>query len=311
MRLFLAGATGVVGRPLVPRLVADGHEVTAMTRTPSNAEGLRERGAEPVICDALDAEGLRRAMVEARPEVVVQHLTDLPPDLNPRNLKRAYESNDRLRAEGTANMAAAASAAGARRMVAQTVGFLYAPTGSGVKREEDPLYLDAPRPFDRSMSASLALERAVTETDGLEGVVLRFGFWYGPGTSFASDGYTANEVRKRRYPIVGDGGGVFSFVHIDDVVEATVVALDAPPGIYNVADDDPAPVREWLPAYAEALGAAPPRRFPRWIAALFAGRFAAHMMTGLRGASNEKARRELGWTPRHPSWRRGFREALG
>jgi nucleoside-diphosphate-sugar epimerase len=311
MRIFLAGATGVVGRPLLPALIGAGHEVTAMTRAPAKSDRLREAGAEPVVCDALDREALTRAVAEARPEVVVQHLTDLPPDLNPRKLKEAYVANDRLREQGTANMAEAARAAGARRLVAQTVAFVYAPQGGPVKREDNPLYMDPPPPFDRSAAATVALERAVTRTDGLEGVVLRFGFWYGRGTTFASDGYTAREVGRRRYPIVGNGGGVFSFVHIDDVVAATISALDAPTGTYNLTDDEPSPVREWLPVYADALGAPPPRRIPRWLARLFVGRFPAYMMTELRGASNEKAKRELGWTPRHPTWRRGFREAMG
>jgi nucleoside-diphosphate-sugar epimerase len=311
VRLFFAGATGVVGRPLVPRLVADGHEVTAMTRTPAKAESLRERGAEPVVCDALDADSLARAVAEVRPEAVIHHLTDLPQAINPRRADRDFEANDRVREQGTRNLVQAARAAGARRVVAQTVAFFYAPGEPGLRTEEDPAFVDAPDPFDRSVAASLALEREVTGTEGIEGVVLRFGFWYGPGTAYAPDGSIAAMVRKRRYPLVGDGGGVSSFVHIDDVVEATVAALGALPGIYNVTDDDPAPAREWLPAYAEALGASPPRRVPTWLARIVAGRYAAYVMTELRGASNEKAKRELGWTPRHPSWRQGFREALG
>jgi nucleoside-diphosphate-sugar epimerase len=311
VRLFFAGATGVVGRPLVPRLVADGHEVTAMTRTPAKAEGLRSAGAEPVVCDALDADALARAVAEARPEAVIHHLTDLPQAINPRRADRDFEANDRVREQGTRNLVQAARAAGARRVVAQTVAFFYAPGEPGLRTEEDPAFVDAPEPFDRSVAASLALEREVTRTEGIEGVVLRFGFWYGPGTAYASDGSIAAMVRKRRYPLVGDGGGVSSFVHIDDVVEATVAALGAPRGIYNVTDDDPAPAREWLPAYAEALGASPPRRVPTWLARIVAGRYAAYLMTELHGASKAKAKRELGWTPRHPSWRQGFREALG
>jgi nucleoside-diphosphate-sugar epimerase len=181
-----------------------------------------------------------------------------------------------------------------------------------VKTEDDPMYMDPPPPFDRSAAATVALERTVTEPEDFEGIVLRFGVWYGPGTTYASDGYTAAEVRRRRFPIVGNGEGVFSFIHIDDVASATILTLDrGSPGIYNIVDDEPAPVREWLPAYAEALGAKPPRRLPRWLARLFVGPFAARMMTELRGASNAKARRELGWSPRYPTWREGFREALG
>lgn len=311
MRIFLAGASGVIGGPLVPRLVRDGHEVTAMTRTPAKAEMLRERGAEPAVCDALDAEGLERAMTEAKPDAVIHHLTDLPQAVNPRRIEAEFEANDRLRKQGTANIVAAARAAGARRVVAQSVAFFYAPGSPPVKTEDDPLFADAPPPIDRSVEALLALEGAVAQTEAIEGVVLRFGFWYGPGTVYAPGGSTAEMVRKRRYPVVGDGGGVFSFVHIDDVVEATVAALDGPPGIYNVTDDDPALAREWLPAYAEAIGAPQPRRVPALVARLVAGRFAVYLMTELRGASNEKAKRELGWSPKHPSWRDGFEQALG
>jgi 2-alkyl-3-oxoalkanoate reductase len=284
-----------------------------MTRSPEKTEWIRAAGAEPAVCDALDGAAVHDAVGAAKPEVVVQHLTDLPPNLNPRNMKEAYVANDRLRAEGTPNLVAAAATAGARRFVCQNIAFLYAPEGASVKTEEDPMFLDAPPPFDRSVAATAAMERSVLDAGGgLEGLMLRFGFWYGPGTSFASDGYQAKEVRRRRFPIVGEGTGIYSFTHIDDVVDGTMAALEhGPPGIYNVVDDDPAPVSEWLPAYAEALGAKPPRRVPRWLARLLVGRFPAYMMTELRGASNEKAKRDLGWTPRYSSWRQGFKEALG
>lgn len=311
MRIFLAGATGVVGQPLLPRLVAEGHGVSALTRRLERVEAIRAAGAEAVICDVFDAEGLREVVVAARPDVVIQHLTDLPPNLNPRNMKRAYEANDRLRSEGSANLVAAALAAGARRYIAQNVCFAYAPVGGPVKDESAPLFTDAPRPFDRSARVYREMEDRITATAKLEGIVLRFGFWYGPGTSYAPDGYLAGEVRRRRFPIVGNGGGIFSFVHIDDVVEATVAALDhGTSGAYNVCDNDPAPVHEWLPAYAQALGAKQPLRLPRWLARLFAGSFATRMLTELRGASNAKAKRELGWNPRHASWRQGIREAV-
>jgi nucleoside-diphosphate-sugar epimerase len=197
-------------------------------------------------------------------------------------------------------------------VVAQTVAFLYAPEGGPAKSEEDRIYEDAPAPFGATVAASQALEQTVLETGGIEGVVLRFGWWYGPGTTYASDGYTAGEVRRRRLPIVGKGTGVFSFVHVDDVAAATIAALErGPPGVYNVVDDEPAQVAEWLPYYAELLGAKPPRRVPRWLARLMVGPAAAGIATELRGASNAKARRELGWTPRWRSWRDGFREAPG
>ncbi len=248
----------------------------------------------------------------AHPEVVVQHLTDLPLDLNPRNLKQAYARNDRVRGKGSANLVAAAQAAGARRYVAQNVSFLYAPEGPVVVDEQARLATDAPEPFGSTVRLHVEMERRIVENTSFAGLVLRFGFWYGPGTSFASDGYTAREVRRRRYPVVGNGGGMFSFVHIDDVVTATIASLDrGAPGVYNVVDDDPAPMREWLPGYAEALGAPRPLRVPVWLARLAAGTLVVGQATRMRGASNAKAKRELGWEPTYPTWREGFRTALG
>jgi nucleoside-diphosphate-sugar epimerase len=312
MRIFLAGASGVIGKPLIPALLEAGHEVTGMTRSERSAETIRAMGAEAAIADVFEPGQVRAAMTAAPPEVVVSHLTKLPPDLNPRNMKSAYAENDRVRGEGTANVLAAAKVAGARRIIVQNSCFLYAPEGDRVKSEDAPLYREGPAFIGRSVRLHEEMERSITEDDGIDGLVLRFGFWYGPGTSFASDGYSADEFRKRRFPIVGDGGGMFSFCHIDDVVAATIAALSAGgPGVYNVCDDEPAPLRDWAPEYADALGARPPRRVPKWLARLFAGRAGATMMTELRGASNEKAKRELGWTPRYPSWRQGFRDALG
>jgi nucleoside-diphosphate-sugar epimerase len=312
VRVFFAGASGVIGRTLLPRLVDEGHEVTALTRTPDKAKALREVGAEPAVADATDAQALEAAVVEARPEAVIHHLTDLPREMTPGAMKEGLARTDRVRTAGTANLIEAARTAGAQRIVAQSVAFAYAPGGAGLKDETDPLFVDAPAPFDDSVGAVAELERAVTNAEGLEGVVLRFGFWYGPGTAYASDGHWANEARRRRLPIVGDGSSVFSFVHVDDVAEATLVALrSGDPGIYNIVDDDPAPTREWTPAYAEAVGAKRPFRLPAFVVRIVAGRYAAYLATELRGASNEKAKRELGWSPRWPSWRQGFREALG
>jgi nucleoside-diphosphate-sugar epimerase len=312
MKLFLAGATGVLGRRLLPKLVEAGHEVTGMTRSESKVEELRALGATPVVCDVFDAGALREAVVSARPDVVLHELTDLPPDLDLRKADEQTAGNDRIRTEGTSNLVAAALAGGARRFVAQSIAFAYAPGGGPVKQETDPLFGDAPWPFSRSVEALEALEDAVTQTDGIDGLVLRYGFFYGPTTSYASNGHTAEQVRQRRFPIVGKGDGTFSYIHVDDAVSATVAAVvRGQPGIYNIVDDDPAPLREWLPAYAEALGAKRPRRVPKLIARLAAGRYATMMATELRGASNEKAKRELGWAPAHPSWREGFREALG
>ncbi len=310
MRVFLAGATGVIGRRLLPILVERGDEVTAITRSPARAAELERGGAASVVCDALDAAALEAAVGEARPEVIVNHLTDLPQELNPRKLKSGYAANDRVRSVAGPNLVAAAAAAGARRVVAQSIAFMYAPQGGPVKDEDAPLQENAPPPFDGGVAAAEAMERATLEQPGIEGVVLRFGFWYGPGTTYARDGYTAEQVRARRFPVIGGGEGTFSFVHVDDVAAATIAAFDAPSGLYNVVDDEPAPMREWLPVYAEAIGARPPRRAPRWLARLVAGRFVASMATELRGASNAKARRQLGWEPLHPSWRQGFKEAL-
>lgn len=312
MRVFLAGATGVIGRRLLPRLLEAGHDVTAMTRREDRAAALREAGAMPAVCDVFDAEGLRAAVGAAQPEVVVHELTDLPQALDPRKTEKQLAGNDRIRTEGTRNLVAAAVAAGARRMVAQSIAFAYAPTGEGFKREDDPLWDDAPWPWSRSVAALRELDDAVTNTDGVEGLVLRYGFFYGPGSAYAPGGHYEREVRRRRFPVVGRGSGVFSFVHVDDAANATVAALDrAAPGIYNVVDDEPAPARDWLPAYAEAIGAKRPRRVPRFLARLLAGEYAVMLSTELRGASNERAKSELGWTPRYASWRQGFRDAAG
>ncbi len=242
----------------------------------------------------------------------MHELTDLPPALDPRKMEEQAAGNDRIRTEGTRNLVAAARAAGARRVVAQSIAFAYAPTGDAPKTEDEPLWDDAPWPWSRSIRALHDLEDAVTRTDGIEGLVLRYGFFYGPGSTYAGDGHLAREVRRRRLPVVGGGTGVFSFIHVDDAAAATVAAIArGAPGVYNVVDDEPAAMREWVPAYAEALGAKPPRRVPAWLARLLAGRYTASMGTQLRGSSNEKAKQALGWQPRHPSWRQGFREALG
>jgi len=312
MRIFVAGASGVIGRRLVPLLVAQGHSVVGMTRSDERAEQLREGGAEPVVVDVFDAEALRRAVTAAQPDVVVHELTDLPQNLDPRRAKEAYARNDRIRREGTSNLVAAAVASGAKRIVAQSIAFVYEPEGDAVKDEDAPIWDDAPEPFTDSIAAVRQLEDMVVKADGIDGLALRYGFFYGPGTAYAADGSLAEMVRRRRFPVLGKGAGVFSYIHIDDAASATVAAVErGPSGIYNVVDDDPAPMRDWLPVYAEALGAKPPRRLPAWIGRIAAGKFTAAMATQLRGASNEKAKRELGWQPSHASWREGFKEALG
>lgn len=312
MKVFVAGASGVIGRRLVPLLIERGHQVTGMTRSAEHAERLRVAGVEPAVCDVFDADDLRSKLAAAEPEVVVHELTDLPPALNPRKMTEQLAGNNRVREDGTRNLVDAALAAGARRMVAQSIAFSYAPTGEGLKTEDDPLHDDSPAPWSHSVQALHALEDAVTKTEGLEGLVLRYGFFYGPGSAYDPEGYYAGEVRRRRFPIVGSGGGVFSWIHVDDAAGATVAAVErAAPGIYNVVDDDPAPLREWLPAYAEALGAKKPRRVPKFIARIVAGSYTTQLATELRGASNARAKAALGWVPRYPSWRQGFREGLG
>jgi 2-alkyl-3-oxoalkanoate reductase len=309
MKVFVAGASGVVGRPTVRRLVAAGHDVVGTTRREERAAQLREAGAEAAVCDVFDAEALREVVVAARPEVVVHALTALPQRFDPKS--DYLEETNRLRKEGTRNLVAAAEAAGARRIVAESVAFFYEPEGDWVKGEEAPLFRDPPGRFAAGRDALVSLERQVLEAEGPEGVVLRFGWFYGPGTYYDRGGSVADEVEKRRYPVIGKGQGTFSHIHVDDAAAAYVAALDrGSPGVYNVVDDEPAPVREWLPVYAEALRAKPPRRVPAWLARLVAGKDLVATATTTRGASNAKAKRELGWRPEHSSWRQGFAKSL-
>jgi 2-alkyl-3-oxoalkanoate reductase len=300
MRVFVAGAGGAIGRPLVRQLLAAGHEVTGMTRREGRAEEIRSTGAGAVVCDVFDAEALRE---------VVHALTALPSRYDPKGDYLA--PTDRIRVEGTRNLLAAALAAGARRLVAESIAFAYRPRGGWVKDEEAPLFTDAPGRFGATFGAVAELERQIVEAEGIEGVVLRYGWLYGPGTYYDHGGQQADEAMKRRLPVVGKGTGTFSFVHVEDAAAATVAALErGAPGVYNVVDDEPAPLREWVPVYAEALGAKSPRRVPVWLARWVAGKDIAASALGLRGADNAKAKRELGWEPAHPSWRQGFRDAL-
>ena len=320
MKVFVAGATGVLGRQLVPQLVARGHEVVGMTRSASKQDLLRSLGARPVVADALDSDAVAQAVASAEPEVIVHQLTALSGPMSvreARHLERsfAFTTTNRLRTEGTDHLLAAGRAVGARRFVAQSfAAWRWARTGGPVQTEADPLDPNPPAALQTVQAGYLYLERAVTTIEWGEGLVLRYGAFYGPGTSisFAPDAVMAAPIRKRRFPIVGDGGGVISHVHIDDAAAATVAAVErGQPGIYNVVDDEPAPVREWLPVLASALDAKPPRRVPRWLGRLAAGEVATVMMTDVRGASNEKAKRELGWKPRYASWRQGFAQGLG
>ena len=321
MKVFVAGATGALGTALVPQLVARGHEVVGMTRSGSKQDLVRSLGARPVVADALDPDAVAQAVASAEPEVIVHQLTALSGPMSVREARRPDRSHaatmtNRLRTEATDHLLAAGRAVGARRFVAQSFGaFRFGRTGAAMYTEADPLDPHDPPVAMRTVQAAyLYLERAVTTIEWGEGLALRYGGFYGPGTSIslAPDAQMAAPIRKRRFPIVGDGGGVISHVHVEDAAAATALAVErGQPGVYYVVDDEPAPVREWLPVLASALDAKPPRRVPRWLARLAAGEAATTMMTEARGASNAKAKHELGWQPRYASWRQGFAQGLG
>jgi nucleoside-diphosphate-sugar epimerase len=303
MRVLVVGAGGAIGGRLVPQLVARGHEVVATSRTEGKAPRLRALGAEPVALDLLDPVAVAHAVGAARPDAVVHEATALAGMGDIKHFDRTFEATNRLRTEGTDNLLAAARLAGVGRVVAQSyAGWPYARNGTPVKTEEDPLDPAPVLAMRETLAAIRHLEDAVLAAGG---TVLRYGGLYG-----SPDDVQLEPVRKRRFPIVGDGGGVWSFVHLDDAAAATVLAIErGTPGVFNVVDDEPAPVAEWLPALAEAIGAPAPRRVPRWLARLLAGEAGVALMTEVRGASNAKAKRELGWTLRHPSWRQGFADS--
>jgi nucleoside-diphosphate-sugar epimerase len=300
MRVFVAGASGAIGTRLVPQLIDRGHDVVATFRQPANAQRLRALGAEPVVLDLLDARAVREAVLTAEPDAIAHEATALGDAVWSRNFDKVFAGTNALRTRGTDALLAAAREAGVRRFVAQSfASYRYLREGGPVKTEDDPLDPTAPGNALESWAAMDYLDKAVTDFGG---IVLRYGVFYGA----ANDGLI-EPVRKRQYPIVGDGGGITSWIHLDDAAAATVLALDQDgPAIYNIVDDEPAPVREWLPVVVQALGAKSPRRFPTWLARLFAGEAAVVMGTDARGASNAKAKRELGWTLRYPSWRQGF-----
>lgn len=315
MRVFLAGATGVIGRALVPQLVTRGHEVVGMTRSASKRGLVRGLGAQPVVADALDPGAVAAAVASAEPEVIVHELTALSGPMSIRDARHPERSaaaiaTSRLRTEATDHLLAAGRTVGVRRVVAQSFGaFRLSRTGGPVQTEDDPLDPDPSGPQQAGLEAILHLERAVTTISWGEGLVLRYGGLYGPGTAISrdADALLAGPIRKRRLPIIGDGNGVTSHVHVEDAATATAIAVErGQPGIYNIVDDEPAPAREWLPVLAAALGAKPPRRLPRWLARPLAGEMATAMMTEAKGAANAKAKRELGWQLRYPSWRQGF-----
>jgi nucleoside-diphosphate-sugar epimerase len=310
MRVFVAGATGAIGKQLVPRLVAAGHEVHGMTRSESKQAMLDELGAVPVVADALDPDQVAQAVGEATPDAIVHELTAIG-SVDLRHFDRDFALTNRLRTEGTDHLLSAGQAVGVRRFVAQSYGaWFYVRTGGPVKSEEDPLDPTLAREMRETLAAIRHLEEAVLDARWTEGIVLRYGAFYGPGTSLAPGGEQLEIVRKRKFPLIGDGGGVWSFIHIADAAEATVAAIErGHRGVYNVVDDDPAPVAEWLPAMAQELGAKKPMRVPRFVGRLFAGEAGVVAMTDARGASNAKAKRELRWRPAHPSWRQGFAAA--
>ena len=311
MNIFFAGATGVIGRQLLPRLIEAGHTVTAITRSPDRVTQLRAAGAQPVICDVFDRDTLARAVRDAKPEVVIHQLTNIPQHLDTRRVDRDFAQTNRLRSEGTQLLMQAARVAGARLFIAQSIATFYAPDSARPATEDVPLYKDAPPAFAGMVQALDALEHTVLNTTGIDGIVLRYGYFYGPGTIYAADGSFVADVRKRRVPIIGSGNGVTSFIHVADAAAATVLAMNAGrPGIYNIVDDDPAPIRVWLPVVAALCGAPRPMALPAIIGRLAAGRWGYYFMTEQRGASNARARQQLDWRPQYASWRDGFRAEL-
>jgi 2-alkyl-3-oxoalkanoate reductase len=308
MRIFVTGATGAMGRHLVPGLAGAGHEVTATTRTPSKVAQLREAGAEPVLVDGLDRAAVIAAVRAAAPEVIIHQMTALASMSSLRRLDQVFAATNQLRTQGTDNLLAAAAEAGTRRVIAQSyTGWPNERSGGAVKTEEDPL---DPRPVPssaRTLAAIKHVEQVVPRT-APEGIVLRYGNFYGPGASEV----LLDMVRRRMMPVIGGGGGIWPFIEITDAAAATVTAVGrGEPGIYNIVDDDPAPVADWLPYLARVAGARPPLRVPGWAGRLLAGEFVVAYMTSARGSSNEKARKELGWAPRYGSWREGFRAWVG
>jgi nucleoside-diphosphate-sugar epimerase len=307
MRIFLAGATGAVGRRLVPQLIARGHQVTATTRTPGKVDMLRGLGADPVVVDGLDAVAVGEAVARAEPDAIIHQMSALAGDMDLKHFDRMFATTNQLRTKGTDHLIAAATAAGVGRMVVQSyTNWPNIREGGPVKTEDDPLDPNPPAQQTQTLAGIRHLEAAVLAAP-LEGIALRYGSFYGPGGSEP----VVDVLRKRKFPIVGDGSGIWSWVHLDDAGSATVAAVEhGARGIYNIVDDEPAPVSEWLPYLAEQVGAKPPRRLPVWLGRLFAGEVGISMMTQIRGSSNAKAKRELGWEPAWPSWRDGFRHGL-
>lgn len=312
MKIFVAGGTGAIGRRLVPLLLADGHEVTVSTRSPSRFPAIRAQGANPVVLDGLNNESARQAIIEARPDAVIHQMTAIPTNLNLRKFDAEFAVTNRLRSEGTEHLIAASREAGSQIFIAQSyTGWPNERSGGRVKTEEDPLDSNPPASMRQSLAAIRTLESSVSNAGPITGIVLRYANFYGPGTSIGKGGPILDLLRRRRLPIVGEGSGVWSFLHIDDAARATQAAIqNAKPGIYNIADDEPAEVREWLPYLADAIDARKPFRLPAWLGHLAIGEAGMSMMEQIRGSSNTKAKRELGWIPIYSSWREGFRTGL-
>jgi nucleoside-diphosphate-sugar epimerase len=310
MRILVAGATGAVGLQLVPQLIAAGHSVVGTTRTPAKAMIIKRMGAEPAIANGLDAPAIRDTVIAAKPDIIIDQMTDLAAVTDLRHFDRAFATTNKLRTEGTDFLLAAAREAGVKRFIAQSFcGWTYGRGGEQIKTEADPLDPNPPEELHRTLQAILHLEDAVTSSASPEGIVLRYGSFYGPDTGMLSRAMI-DQLRRRRVPLIGGGSGQWSFIHVDDAAAATVAAIErgVSGNIYNIVDDEPAEVSEWLPTLATLVGARPPIRVPAWLGRLFAGDHLVSMMTEVRGGSNAKARRELGWRPAHPSWRQGFAE---
>ena len=315
MKILVAGATGAIGRRLVPLLVAGGHHVVATTRTRDKLNGLRSTGAEPILMNGLDGQEVLNAVMSCRPDVIVHQMTALASMRSLKKFDEEFALTNRLRIEGTSHLAAAAVAAGTRKFVAQSyAGWRVERDGGRVKTEADPLDPYPPAVMARTLQAIQTLERIVSTTPGLNGMALRYGSLYGPGTSISAippEGEIVELIRQRKFPLIGNGAGVWSFIHVDDAARATQLAIErGTPGIYNIVDDEPAEVSEWLPDLAHVLGAKPPYRLPAWIGRFAIGEAGVLMMTGVRGSSNAKAKRALGWQPEYASWRDGFRRGL-
>jgi nucleoside-diphosphate-sugar epimerase len=312
MRIFLAGGTGAVGRPLLELLIGDGHDVVVLTRSEERARMVSNAGADPVLGDAMDRPALHAAVLAAKPDVVIDQMTSLPQRVRIRGMRAFYKKQAPLREMGSGALLRAAEAAGAKRLIAQSVAFIYAPDTPGLKSENARIWSDGPAPIGPVLAGAAAHDERVVGTRKLEGVVLRYGVFYGPGTHFAAGNGFHHDVMKRRLPIVGSGLGRWSLIHVADAARACLVALDTgDSGIYNLVDDEPASVSDWLPVYARAIGAPKPRRLPRWLVRPVAGPAMTAWLTQLPGASNRKAKETLGWAPGYPSWRQGFFDSHG